>query len=120
MLSEGARLVAVGVAGGIAGALLVGRLLEALLFDVAATDPVSLGGGRRSAFAGVAALACVVPAWRAGTRRRVGGAPAGLGGSPTRPDPVTGNYTDTLDSIQSDDIVAAWPATASIPTTTCR
>ncbi len=65
VLGEGARLVAIGVAGGVAGALLVGRLLRALLFDVAATDPASLGGAAL-AFAGVAALACLVPAWRAG------------------------------------------------------
>ena len=65
VLGEGARLVAVGVAGGIAGALLVGRLLEALLFDVTATDPASLGGAALAG-AGVAALACLVPAWRAG------------------------------------------------------
>ena len=45
VLGEGARLVAVGVAGGIAGALLVGRLLQALLFDVSATE----SGGPRSA-----------------------------------------------------------------------
>ena len=53
------------MAGGIAGALLVGRLLQALLFDVAATDPASLAGAAL-AFAGVAALACLLPAWRAG------------------------------------------------------
>jgi putative ABC transport system permease protein len=65
VLGEGARLVVVGVVGGVAGALLVGRLLQALLFDVSPTDPVSLGGAAL-AFAGVAALACLVPAWRAG------------------------------------------------------
>ncbi len=65
VLGEGAWLVAVGVAGGVAGALLVGRLLQALLFDVSATDPTSLGAAVL-AFAGVAALACLVPAWRAG------------------------------------------------------
>jgi putative ABC transport system permease protein len=65
VLGEGARLVAVGVAGGVAGALLVGRLLEALLFDVSATDPASLGGAAL-AFGLVAAVACVGPAWRAG------------------------------------------------------
>ena len=65
MLREGARLVVVGVAGGVAGALLVGRLLEALLFDVSATDPASLGGAAL-AFGLVAALACAAPAWRAG------------------------------------------------------
>jgi putative ABC transport system permease protein len=66
VLSEGARLVAIGVACGIAGALLVGRLLDALLFGVAASDPVSLVTAALG-FAAVAALACLVPAWRAGT-----------------------------------------------------
>ncbi len=65
VLGEGARLVAIGLAGGVAGALLVGRLLQALLFDVSATDPASLGGAA-VAFAGVAAVACLLPAWRAG------------------------------------------------------
>jgi putative ABC transport system permease protein len=65
VLGEGARLVAVGVAGGVAGALLVGRLLQALLYDVTATDPASLASAAL-AFAGVAALACLLPAWRAG------------------------------------------------------
>jgi ABC-type antimicrobial peptide transport system permease subunit len=65
VLGEGARLVAIGIACGLAGALLVGRLLEALLFDVTAADPASLGGAAL-AFAGVAALACLLPAWRAG------------------------------------------------------
>jgi putative ABC transport system permease protein len=65
VLGEGARLVAIGVVCGLAGALLVGRLLQALLFDVTATDPASLGGAAL-AFAGVAALACLLPAWRAG------------------------------------------------------
>ncbi len=65
VLGEGARLVAIGVAGGVGGALLVGRLLEALLFDVTANDPASLGGAALT-FAGVAALACLLPAWRAG------------------------------------------------------
>ena len=66
VLSEGARLVAVGVACGIAGALLVGRLLDALLFGVGSADPVSLVTAALT-FAGVAALACLIPAWRAGT-----------------------------------------------------
>jgi putative ABC transport system permease protein len=65
VLGEGARLVALGVAGGLAGALLVGRLLQALLYDVSATDPASLAGAAL-AFAGVATLACLLPAWRAG------------------------------------------------------
>jgi ABC-type antimicrobial peptide transport system permease subunit len=66
VLAEGAWLVAIGVACGIGGALLVGRLLDALLFGVGASDPASLVTAA-AAFAAVAALACLVPAWRAGT-----------------------------------------------------
>ena len=65
VLGEGGRLVAIGVAAGLVVSLLVGRLLEALLFDVSATDPTALGGAA-AAFGVVAALACVGPAWRAG------------------------------------------------------
>ena len=65
VLGEGAKLVAIGVACGIVGAILVGRLLDALLFGVAATDVTSLLAAAL-AFGGVAALACLVPAWRAG------------------------------------------------------
>jgi predicted permease len=64
VLGEGAKLVAIGVACGIAGAILVGRLLDALLFGVGAADPASLVGAAL-AFGAVAALACLVPAWRA-------------------------------------------------------
>jgi putative ABC transport system permease protein len=64
VLGEGARLVAIGVACGIAGAILVGRLLGALLFGVGAADPPSLVAAAL-AFGAVAALACLVPAWRA-------------------------------------------------------
>jgi putative ABC transport system permease protein len=65
VLGEGARLIAVGVVLGLGGALLVGRLLEALLFDVAASDPVSLAAAALG-FGAVATLACLLPAWRAG------------------------------------------------------
>ncbi|HWJ56843.1 MAG TPA: FtsX-like permease family protein, partial [Vicinamibacterales bacterium] len=65
VLGEGARLVALGVACGIGAAVLVGRLLEALLFDVAATDVASLAAAA-GAFGLVATAACLVPAWRAG------------------------------------------------------
>lgn len=64
ILGEGAKLLAIGVACGIAGAIFVGRLLDALLFGVGAADPASLVAAAL-AFGGVAALACLVPAWRA-------------------------------------------------------
>jgi putative ABC transport system permease protein len=64
VLVEGGKLVAIGVACGIAGAILVGRLLDTLLFGVGAADPPSLAAAAL-AFGAVAAVACVVPAWRA-------------------------------------------------------
>ncbi len=64
VLGEGLRTVAVGVALGIALALSAGRVVAAMLFGIAPTDPgvlvtVSVG------LLVVAALATVVPAWRA-------------------------------------------------------
>jgi putative ABC transport system permease protein len=64
VLSEGGRVVAIGVGMGVAGALLLSGFLEKLLFGVPAQDPVTLVG-----VAVVMALsaipACLVPAWRA-------------------------------------------------------
>jgi ABC-type antimicrobial peptide transport system permease subunit len=58
------RIVIVGLAIGLASALLATRLMRGLLFGVSATDPVT--------YAGVAAVvcvvgiaACVLPLWRA-------------------------------------------------------
>jgi putative ABC transport system permease protein len=65
ILGEGSRLVAVGLVLGLVGARFVGRLLEALLFDVQPADVVSLASGA-GLFAVVALAACLVPALRAG------------------------------------------------------
>ena len=64
VLGEGAWLVGIGLGLGVVAALLVGRLLETLLFDVPATDPMSLVAAAL-AFAVVATAVCAVPAWRA-------------------------------------------------------
>src|SRR5581483_1499545 len=63
-LWRGFKLVAVGLAAGVVGALLLTRLLSSLLFSISATDPltfvvVSL------VLAAVALAACYIPARRA-------------------------------------------------------
>ena len=58
------RLTLIGVAAGLLGALGVGRLLRGLLFGVAPTDVVTYAG-LTLLLAGVALLACYIPARRA-------------------------------------------------------
>jgi putative ABC transport system permease protein len=64
VVGRGMKLVGVGVALGLAGALLLTRLMTALLFGVGATDPVTFVF-ITLLLAGVALLACLVPARRA-------------------------------------------------------
>ncbi len=64
VLAEGSRLIAVGLVPGAVAAVLLGGLLEALLFEVKPADPVALAGAAL-AFGVVALVACAVPAIRA-------------------------------------------------------
>jgi putative ABC transport system permease protein len=64
VLRQGARLAAVGVAIGVAGALGLGRFIAGLLYGVRPSDPLTLGAVA-AALALVAVAACWVPAWRA-------------------------------------------------------
>jgi putative ABC transport system permease protein len=64
VLGEGLRTICMGVAVGIASALALTRTLESLLFDVTADDPLTFGGVTLF-LAGVALLACYIPARRA-------------------------------------------------------
>jgi putative ABC transport system permease protein len=64
VLSQGGRLVGLGVLAGLGGALLLTRFLERLLFGVRAHDPLTLAG-TVTVLVLVAALACLVPARRA-------------------------------------------------------
>jgi putative ABC transport system permease protein len=64
VLKQGARLVAAGLGLGLLGALASGRLLESRLYQVSATDPLTLGAVA-TFFAAIAALACWIPARRA-------------------------------------------------------
>ena len=56
-------LAAAGVVAGLAGAFALSGLLSGLLYNVAATDPATLGAAA-AALVAVAAAACAVPAWR--------------------------------------------------------
>lgn len=64
ILSEGGRLVGIGLAAGVVGALLLTRLMQGLLFGVTARDPMTIGG---VAFimAAIGIAACWIPAVRA-------------------------------------------------------
>ena len=64
VFGEGFRLVAVGVAIGLAGALLASRVLQSFLFEVEPTDPVTLAAAG-ALFVAVSVVACWVPTRRA-------------------------------------------------------
>jgi len=64
VLSMGGKLVAVGLAAGLSGSLLLARYLKSAVFQVPATDPVSLIGVVLL-LAVAAFLACLLPARRA-------------------------------------------------------
>jgi putative ABC transport system permease protein len=64
VLVRGLVLCGAGLAVGLAAALGVGRVLAALLFNVAPTDPGTLVGVSL-VIAAVACVACLIPAWRA-------------------------------------------------------
>jgi putative ABC transport system permease protein len=61
---EGSKLVAAGLLLGAIVAVLVGRLLQTLLYDVQPSDPLSVGAAA-IVFGALAVGACLVPAWRA-------------------------------------------------------
>jgi putative ABC transport system permease protein len=65
VIGDSVRVLGLGVALGIGGALLMGRLVEAFLYDVTPRDPAStLTASVVLLLAGVAAS--LIPAWRAG------------------------------------------------------
>ena len=64
VVGEGSKIVALGIVMGAIVAVLVGRLLKTLLFDVTPFDPLALGIAA-IAFGAVALAACLAPAFRA-------------------------------------------------------
>ena len=64
VIASGARLMLAGLAIGLAGALALTKFLSALLYGVAATDPITFGGVALL-LASVALLACYLPARQA-------------------------------------------------------
>jgi ABC-type antimicrobial peptide transport system permease subunit len=64
VMRNGLELVAIGLALGLAAAAGAGRMIQTLLFDVQPLEPV-VYGGVAVVFALVAALACLLPSWRA-------------------------------------------------------
>ena len=64
VMREGARMTAIGLALGVAGALIVDRLIRSMLIDVSAGDPLTLAAVILT-LSFVAASACALPARRA-------------------------------------------------------
>jgi putative ABC transport system permease protein len=64
VMAGGLKLVAAGIVLGLAGALVLARLLRTMLFGVSAHDPLAFAGNAALLLA-VAALACALPALRA-------------------------------------------------------
>jgi putative ABC transport system permease protein len=64
VIGQGLKLALAGVLLGVAGALALTRLVNSLLFGVSATDPLTFAA-IALLITFVAALACLIPAWRA-------------------------------------------------------
>jgi putative ABC transport system permease protein len=63
-LGEGMRVVAIGLATGLAGAAIATRIFRSMLFEIAPADPITFLSVS-AILAGVAFLACYLPAQRA-------------------------------------------------------
>jgi putative ABC transport system permease protein len=63
-LREGMRIVVIGLAAGLAGAAIMTRFFRSMLFDVGPADPITFLSVS-ALLAGIALLACYIPAQRA-------------------------------------------------------
>ncbi|HEU4694055.1 MAG TPA: ABC transporter permease [Vicinamibacterales bacterium] len=64
VMRQALRLTLVGIAGGLAAASALTKMLDSFLFQVSATDPATFAAAA-ALFVMVAALAALIPAWRA-------------------------------------------------------
>jgi putative ABC transport system permease protein len=64
ILGQGLRTILIGIAIGVAGSVVITRLLRSMLFGVAATDPLTFAAVILL-LGGTALLACYIPARRA-------------------------------------------------------
>jgi putative ABC transport system permease protein len=64
IVGQGARLAAVGIAAGVAGAFALSRVMAGMLYGISATDPLTYAA-LAAVLAAVAVGACIVPARRA-------------------------------------------------------
>jgi putative ABC transport system permease protein len=64
VVRQGLSMAAIGTAIGVAGAVVLSRWIQALLFGVSATDPATFAAVAATLLA-VATVACCIPAWRA-------------------------------------------------------
>jgi len=64
VLHQGAKLTFIGIGIGLAGSLVMSRIISSFLFGVTAYDPITLLVVT-GILAGTALLACYIPAWRA-------------------------------------------------------
>jgi predicted permease len=64
VLEDGAKSVTLGIAAGVVMTLACSRVVDSFLFDVSARDPLTLVSVV-PVLAGVASIACAIPAWRA-------------------------------------------------------
>lgn len=64
VLGDGLRVVIIGAVAGLVSAMLLGRLVASLLFGVVPADPSALLAAGTTILV-IAAVACVIPGWRA-------------------------------------------------------